>query len=549
MLEKVKIPTPNKGTGRPQGSTKEKKLEESLRSLLPSHLQLEKELCTRSFTEFVKSAWNVLEPSTPYLHNWHIELISEYLQMVSEGKIKRLIINIPPRYMKSLLVSVMWPAWMWIQKPHYRWISASYSASLSLKHNLDKRNLIQSDWYQSHWGGIVKLSEDQNQKSEFQNTARGYMVATSVGGTVTGKGGNIIILDDPLNPQEAISDSLRGTCNNWIDQTLSTRLDDKKNGCIVVVMQRLHELDPTGHLLQKTGAEGVRDWKLLVVPAEAHTNLNVKFPKTGRKLIRKTGDILWPEREGKKELSLQKRALGSYGYAGQYQQAPSPLGGGMIKESWWKYYDLHQLDLTRMDQWIQSWDMNFKETKAGSWIVGQVWARKNANYYLIDQMRLRADFPEAVRAVLKLCRKWPQCGPKLIEDKANGPAIISTLSDRISGIIGCNPGNSSKEARVSAIAYLIEAGNVWLPNPLDGSWVDEFVSECSKFPNGTFDDQVDSMSQALSFFPKSTQYGLGLDEEAEFGGPRRLAKQEMEDVFEVYSGFSGRSSFNDMNPW
>lgn len=533
-----------------KNSTKEQKLIDSLSTLLPSANQLEKELCSRSFTEFVKSAWPILEPSTPYMHNWHIELICEYLQLVTEGKIKRLIINIPPRYMKSLLVSVMWPVWMWIQKPYYRWISCSYSASLSLKHNLDRRNLIQSSWYQQHWGNVIKLSEDQNQKSEFQNTSRGYMVATSVGGTITGKGGNVIILDDPLNPQEALSDSLRGTCNNWIDQTLSTRLDDKKNGAIVVVMQRLHEMDPTGHLLQKTGEEGMSDWRMLTIPAESNVRHVVRFPITHKKFYRNPGDILWPEREGKKELAVQKRAMGSYGYAGQYQQSPAPIGGGMIKTSWWKFFDYHTLDLSHMDQWIQSWDMSFKSTKMGSYVCGQVWARKGSNCYLLDQVRIRVDFPDAVKAVLKLVRKWPQCGAKLVEDKANGPAIISTLSDRVSGIIAMNP-NSSKEARVSAISYLIEAGNVWIPQIIDFAWVDDFISECSKFPNSANDDQVDTMSQALSYFPTPMSYGLGIDVEAEFGGPKRLFtnKEEMSEVFDMYASNTGRTNYNDMNSW
>lgn len=517
---------------------------------LPTLEQLDREMSTRSYIHFVRQSWNVLEPSTKYLHNWHIELISEYLQAVTEGQIKRLIINQPPRYMKSMLVSVMWPAWMWIHQPHLRWIFGSYSLNLSLKHSLDRRRLIQSQWYQKNWSKIIQLSDDQNQKSEFQNTATGYMVATSVGGTVTGRGGHIIVLDDPLNPEEALSDSLRENCNRWVDQTLSTRLDDKRKGAIVVVMHRLHENDVTGHLLNKKDEMGAIDWEVLSLPAESPKRVVVNYPITEKQLIREQGDVLWPAREDERMLMVQKRAMGSYAFSGQYDQSPSPVGGGMFKEHWWKFYNIGELDLKWMDQWIQSWDMNFKETDDGSFLVGQVWARKGSRCYLIDQVRLRTDFPGAVKAVINMTHKWPQCGAKLIENKANGPAVIATLGNTISGIIAVEP-KSSKESRANAITYLVEAGNVYLPHPMDVSWAQEFIDEHSAFPSGKNDDQVDSLVMALSYFPNMVQEVAGEVEESAFGGPRRLTStRELDaDGSSAFSSSVSENSYSDMNPW
>jgi predicted phage terminase large subunit-like protein len=470
------------------------------------------ELAGRSLREFIPQAWPILEPSTPYLHNWHIDAIAEHLEAVSLGQMTRLIVNIPPRYMKSITVNVMWPVWEWIRAPHIRHISASYSQSLSTKHNLDRRTIIQSPWYQRHWSGAYQLAGDHNLKTEFVNDRRGHMIATSVGGTSTGKGGDRLIVDDPLNPKEAASDAFRVAANTWFDQTFYSRLDNKKTGAIVVVMQRLHEQDLTGHLLAKESG-----WTHLCLPAEAPRRTVITLPISGREITRPEGDILWPEREGPKELAETKRNLGSYGYAGQYEQNPAPAEGGILKRHWWRFWChpgqklppvevkqpngeialVHARELpTEFDEMLQSWDMTFKDTDGSDFVAGQVWGRRWADKFLLDQVWDRLDFVATCEALIRLSGRWPKAFAKLVEDKANGPAVISTLRHKVPGLIAVNP-EGGKMARASAVSPEIEAGNVYLPHPHIAPWVEAFIGLCAAFPNAANDDPVDSMTQAL----------------------------------------------------
>lgn len=468
------------------------------------------ELARRDLSRYSREAWPVIEPKTAYSHNWHIEAITEYLTAVTQGQILRLLINMPPRYMKSIAVSVMWPTWCWLTRPSSRWIFVSYSQSLSTKHSIDRRTLIQSDWYRQHWGHLYSLADDQNAKTEYQNDRRGVMVATSVGGTATGKGGDVIVVDDLHNPTEAQSDIQRETAITFFDQTLSTRLDNKKTGAIVVVMQRLHEKDLSGHLLERG------NYVYLKLPAEAEKRTIIHLPISGRNIVREEGDFLWPEREGSTELAAQKRAMGSYAYAGQYQQRPSPAEGGILKRHWWRYWcypgqnlpavttkdesgTIINIDVVELPQdltEVQSWDMAFKDTKESAYVVGQVWGRTGADCFLLDQVRDKMDFPSTISAVEKMTEKWPKAGAKWVEDKANGPAVIATLGRKISGLIPINP-EGGKEARAHAISPMIEAGNVFLPHPAIAVWVHDFLEECAAFPNSVNNDQVDSMTQAL----------------------------------------------------
>ena len=235
---------------------------------------LQDELLTRkaacSLRAFVEQAWPVLEPTTPFLPNWHIDLVCEHLEAITARQTTRLLINLPPQYMKSLLVSVFWPVWEWIPSPSRRWICVSYSDSLSLKLSLDRRTLVQSEWYQARWGHTVQLSSDQNVKGEFRNTRQGVMVATSVGGSVTGKGGDRIIVDDLHNPHQADSDAQREAALRFFRETLSTRLDTPKTGAVVVVMQRLHEADLSARCLEL-------EYRHLCLPVEADVATDIVF--------------------------------------------------------------------------------------------------------------------------------------------------------------------------------------------------------------------------------------------------------------------------------
>ncbi|MHB9027087.1 MAG: phage terminase large subunit [Armatimonadota bacterium] len=465
-----------------------------------------------SLSDFIRQGWHVIEPGTEFIDNWHIELISEHLEAIRAGSIRRLIINIPPRYMKSLIVSVFWPAWSWLTRPASRWMFASYSASLSTMHSVLRRYLMQSPWYQKDWSEQFKLLRDQNLKTEFANDKLGMMVATSVGGTATGKGADILVADDPINPTEADSDVRREAANTWFARTFSTRLNDKKRGAMVVIMQRLHERDLTGVLLEQGG------WEHLCIPAEAEARTVYSYPMTGETYTREPGAILWPEREGPDELTQQKIALGSYGYAGQYQQRPAPAEGGVFKRAWWRFWypldapapypvqvrlpngEMHtcpQAPLPeRFEEAAQSWDMAFKGEADSCDVCGQVWARRGADFFLLEQRSERLDIIGSIDALLEMSRRFPEVLTKWIEDAANGPAIIQMLRKRVPGLIPVTP-LGDKLTRARAVSPLVEAGNVYLPHPSVKPWTDAFITVAMTFPAGKKKDPIDAMSQAL----------------------------------------------------
>jgi len=472
--------------------------------------EIDAERARRSFGEFVCQAWPTIEPFTPFVPGWHIDAIVEHLEAVTRGQIRNLLINVPPRHMKSLLVSVLWPAWEWIDHSERRWLFSSYAAQLSIRDSVKCRRLIESAWYQSRWGDRFALTSDQNTKGRFDNDRSGYRLATSVGGSATGEGGDRIVCDDPNNVNEAESDSIRKSTNDWYDTVMSTRLNDPKTVAKVVVMQRCHQQDLSGHLLEQGG------WEHLCLPAEYEgssriTSIGFADPRTAMR------ELLWSERFGQKEIDDLKRSLGSYAAAGQLQQRPSPSGGGLFKRHWFRYWQprgaklppvvvqlpdstLRSIEAIEAPRWVddqlQSWDCSFKDRETSDYVVGQAWARVRSIYLLGEQIRGRMNFPATVKAVYDLSQRWPGALAKLIEDKANGSAVIQMLQHRIPGILSVNP-EGGKVARAAAVSPLVEAGNVYLPHPLYAPWVNDFIEESAAFPNGANDDQVDAMTQAL----------------------------------------------------
>jgi len=356
-----------------------------------------------------------LEPATPLQWNWHLDLLCEHLTLVAQGKCRRLIINVPPRSMKSLLCTVFYPVWRWISAPQRRFMFVSYSEELSTDHSVFRRNVLNSELYRKFWATRVCFAKDQNLKTQYENTQRGVMFATSITGSATGKGCDELIVDDPLNAQNAFSDKERQTTNRNFDATFRSRLNDPATGSIVLVMQRLHEDDLAGHLLaREPGA-----WTHIKLPAEAEVPEVWRFPISVEKTQeRRPGDLLWPERFPREVLDGLKTALGSWAYAGHYQQNPAPFEGGIIKRDWIRYY--RELPEGKC-KWIQSWDCSFKETRNSDYVVGQVWVKLEADYYLVDQVRERMDFVRTRQAIQEMSRKFPQATAKLIEDKANGP--------------------------------------------------------------------------------------------------------------------------------
>jgi len=505
---------------------------------LPSRDELTAERCRRRLSTFIREAWPVVEPATPFIHGWHIDVLAEHLEAVGRGELRRLIVNVPPRTMKSLTTAVFWPCWEWLDAGHLRWLFATYAQSLSLRDSVRCRRLIQSQGAREegtlfervgYQGLLSLLSEDpweltgdQNAKEKYETTLTGMRLATSVGGIATGEGGDRIVIDDPLNAKQARSDAERLAANKWWDETMTTRFNNAE-AAGVIVMQRLHEEDLTGHLLAQGG------WHHLCLPAEYEPGHPFTYPDHVRlpdrevveevdgkpKVVVKPGrelpgdprteedELLEPVRLSPERLAELAKGLGSYGYAGQMQQRPAPLEGGMFKRYWWKRWET----LPPFDRVIHSWDMRFSDsqTEASSYVVGQVWGAHGANRFLLGQIRKRLSFTESLAAVRAL-QQWKPASAKLVEDKANGPAVINTLKAEIPGMLPVPP-EGGKTVRASAAEPIVEAGNVYLPEgefipaPLgyEQTSVGEFISEHAIFDNGAHDDQVDAMSQAMTW--------------------------------------------------
>ncbi len=376
---------------------------------------------------FTQKTFRTVDPGATYRHNWHVDLIAEYLEACTRREIKRLIINIPPRYLKSISVSVAWPAWLIGKNPSERIVAASYSDRLSLKHSVDCRLVMQSEWYRRVFPGVI-LTGDQNEKTKFVTTARGQRFATSVGGTATGDGGNFLIVDDPHNPTQANSTVQRETALTWFDQTFSNRLDDKQNGVIVVVMQRLHASDLSGHLLDKGG------WEQLCIPGIAEVKTVIDFGRV--KVTREQGDVLHPERENREAIDRQKIEMGSYAFAGQYQQRPAPADGGIFKAAWFARYSAPQ---ETYDQIVQSWDTASKPGQLNDPSCCTTWGVKKDGYDLLQVVAKRLEYPDLKSLVTKQAEAYG-ANAVLIEDKSSGQALLQDLRRETKlPLIGINP--------------------------------------------------------------------------------------------------------------
>ena len=508
----------------------------SITSLLQKHKDLspQEELAARRLDEirsarlslytFFKQAWPSLEGATPFVDGWHIGAIAEHLEAVFKRQIKRLLINVPPRSGKSSLVSAAFPAWVWLHKPSEKFLYASYAGSLSMEHSLKCRRLIESEWYVSRWGRQVQLTSDQNAKSFFDNTAGGYRIATSVGGSSTGKGGSILICDDPNNAKDGESEVKRDSTNKWKAQVWSTRLNDPKNDCEIVIQQRLQEQDVSGIILSDDRKE---EWVKLILPNEFEEGRRTKtmiLPSSQGKVWQdprtQEGELLCPERFGKQETDRAKKELGSYGYAGQYQQRPSPEEGGIIKKAWFKWWKNE--GSPDIEMIIQSWDMAYTTNKTSSYSVCTTWGYFNNEYglgslILLGMWRDKVGDEELRKRVKRLyfdyrdtgpvrnpALKGQTVGPCLVEVKANGRPILEDLHRAGIPAIGCDPGKYGKIERVRHITHLIEAGVIWLPaqSPHYTSllpFAQDFERHMTLFPNAETRDVVDSMTQCLFY--------------------------------------------------
>ena len=294
-------------------------------------LQVEAEECRRSLKTFAKCVWHIIEP-TPFIDGMPIDAMVEHLEAVSRGEIRKLLINIPPRHTKSTLISVIWPVWTWLQSPGERFLCASYSLDLSTRDNLRKRRIIEDPWFQERFGKVFQLAGDQNVKRYFENSERGYQMATSVNGATTGQGGSILLLDDPHHADEAYSDVERNAALTWFREVWTNRLNDQQTGRMVGVGQRIHENDVCGYILRERP-----DWIHVNLPAFYESQRRCVTPIWSDPRTT-DGELLWPERFSKEALEGLQRDLGSMGFAAQYQQSPVPAGGAIFKKQWFRYF-------------------------------------------------------------------------------------------------------------------------------------------------------------------------------------------------------------------
>lgn len=462
------------------------------------------ERMTASLYEFVKGAWQVLEPELEYLDGWHVEAICLHLQAVYEGRIRRLAISQPAGTAKSVISAVMLNAWVWLTNPRWRLLSGSHDLQLSIRDALRTRDLVTSDWYQETFRPRWGLKVDQNVKSLFHTTEGGFRQAFSLRGKITGHRGDCVLVDDALDVNDRFSKSERDKATNNIKKRLASRLNDKRTNPMLVVGHRLHREDPIGELLK------VR-WEHLCLaqrfdPAtRCSTSIGWSDPRS------QLGELLFPALFPVEIVDeIERDELGPSDFEAQQNQNPRDMEGRVWPRSWWRYWTPVPLTPAQretgrwaqlpdtFDEVIASVDCSFgskSKTSTSSWTVFQVWARKGAHRYLLDQIRERMSFTRMVEVLGSLRERWPQIRRIYVENKGSGSDAIDWSHERVPGLIPVNP-SQDKTARAHAESAPLESGNVFIPDPQRYAWVNDFLDETDNFP-GKPDDQVDAASQAL----------------------------------------------------
>lgn len=472
---------------------------------------------------FIKLAWPVLEPKRKFQGGWHIDAICDALTAVTMGHIKRLLMCVPPGAMKSLTTDVFWPAWEWGPQdlPAMRYVSASYSQDITVRDNRRTRTLITSEWYRRLWGDRFILVSDQNAKTRFDNDKTGFKIATSVGGMGTGERGDRFIIDDAHNVKDGESDAKRGEAVLYMMETVPTRVNDPTDSAIVVIGQQVHDQDVPNEIIRRDIG-----YTTVILPMEFEPDrkcivymdgFEFEDPRTTE------GELLWPARMTREVVERDKKAMGPYAVAGQFQQRPAPRGGGLFKRVWWRFFkterplrppECNELDAITIpsgfDWMVMSVDATFAKTSTGSRVGLLVIAGKGADRFILENRTRPMTFTETCDEIVLLKKAYPHISRVLIERKANGEAIIDSLHSKVPGLIGINP-EGGKEARAAAIEPQVRSGNVYLPE--GAIWLEDFITEFALFPSSAKDDQVDALSQALNFMSQSTDLtrvlGLG----------------------------------------
>ena len=479
----------------------------------PADLALERErrACTsgkHALWEFVKRAWLIIEPDTPLVENWHLILVCDKVQALLEGKLgkRNLIINIPPGSMKSTIVSVCAPAWMWIKNPSWRGLFAAGSDTLALRDSMKCRDILDSDWFKKTFQPTWGFSADQNAKGYYKNTKTGFRRALSAGASVTGDRGHGIFVDDPIDAKKAFSKPAREDVKLWWDVAFANRLNDLQTGTRCIIMQRLHEEDLVGHVL-KTEPEA---WEVLVIRQEFEPDGKYNSPEDPRK---GKGELLFEARFPKSVLQSEKLRLGSVGYAGQHQQRPAPASGNIFKREWFQEYHLAPVSQRAICyKIVQSWDTASKKGKQNDYTVCSTWGITKSGYYLLDVWKDKVEAPELRKQMKALAAKWSP-HVVLVEDTSNGTAAIQDLKrDTRLPIIATHP-STDKVERANTASPTVEAGKVYLPE--SAPWTADLVEEMITFPATDHDDAVDTVTQFINWANSNQSTG-----EIRLGGSR-----------------------------
>jgi predicted phage terminase large subunit-like protein len=455
----------------------------------PPHIVLQA-LLASDLTSFTEFAFGVVRPGILFKPNWHLEAVTHKLAEVADGKVRRLIISMPPRNLKSLCASVALPAWFLGRNPSERVVVVSYSDFLARTHANDFRKVVNHSIYQAAFPAM-RLERDTDR--EIMTSKRGKRIATSVDGTLTGLGGNLIIIDDPLKPGDAMSEAVRSRVIEWYRSTLLSRPDDKQAARIVLVMQRVHQNDLAGYLQEQGGFE------VLNLPAIAQREETFELG-AGRTYTRQKGELLHPAHEPAQVLAELKREMGPIAFSAQYQQSPIPPGGTIIKRKWLTPYDniVHQAD----DRIIASWDIALSEAETGDYSACVVLLVRGEVFYILEVVRGRFPFDTLKRKVMEVKKRYPS-STLLIEDSPISRGLIQSLREQSISVTTYKP-DTDKRARVIAQTDLFAAGSVRFPKR--AAWLEEFAAELLAFP-GRHDDQVDALTQGLAWRRQRRGYG------------------------------------------
>lgn len=500
-------------------------------------LQLEKLQCERSLAQFVRSSWHIIEPGTPLVWNWHIDTVCGYLEAFSQGTIKRLIVNIPPGTLKSIIVSVCFPAWEWIGRPDERYLCISNEQGLAIRDALRTKHIVMSEWYQRNWP--LALLQDQNEKTLYINEKRGFRQSQGITAANTGKRGGRLLVDDPHDMKQIFSDVQRQSVIDTWDQSLSTRLNNPEESGILIIMQRGHEQDLTGHLMKKK----TQDWKVLSIPMlyegtpTYDSGKDIGRPELNDPRIKK-GELLFPALFTKKSVLSLQEDLGEYGSAAQLQQRPSPLGGGIIKSFWFRAWpDDHPLPKCNFifHSWDTAFDSNAAKANAYSACIrfGIFFSEERDRYCILvlGVWYGRVGYDELRAKVKEFDDKFSP-DANLVERKATGISLYYDLkkASRMS-VSGYIP-REDKISRAHSVTPMLQSGQVYVPNKvwaLGDEKTTGLVQYLAKFPAGEppTADLTDCFTQALIFMRAGKWAGdHDDDKELPYETPRRSDEDE-----------------------